>query len=299
MILLLVNLALAADCPDLGDSINGIAAALNDVDLDTARELARKATTGLECQQKPISPVMLTSLFQLAGSVELYMGEEADALELYARGVAVSPMAQIDSLLGEDCELAYEAVRKKSLETAGGTLRIDGQVEAWLDGRSVSTGVELDVSAGGHLLQWREGPEEPMQARVARVETREARVLPLGSQAAVPAPAAPAAPAATPAPVEDVATSGGGTGQTNMARMGALGGGAVGLVVGGVLIASAGLSHRSFDNETDPNELSGLQTRTNVLTVAGIGLGVVGLAVGGVGFVLLEDGAGVTWSRRW
>ncbi len=282
--LLWVGAALAGDCPDLGDAITGITTALNDVDLDVAHELALQATSGLECQASPINTVVLTSLFQLAGSVELYMGDQTAAEVLFERAVAVAPLAVIDPLLGDDAATAYDLVRKQVLDTPGGTLRIEGQVDAWLDGRPLVVGVDADVAVGNHLLQWRETPEEPLQARVVRVSTREARVLPLGTQVAT-----------APEPVAD----GGGAGMAGGARMGALAGGAVGLVAGGALLGAAGLSHRAFDAETDPTALASHQTRTNTLTLVGLGVGAIGLAVGGVGFVLLDQGAGLTLTRRW
>jgi hypothetical protein len=288
VILLLVSAALAADCPDLGDAINGISTALNDADLDVARELALEATAGLECQPKPVSSVVLTSLFQLAGSLELYIGEAEAAQALYERAVAVSPLAQIDPLLGEDAEAAYIVVRKEILDSPGGTLRVEGQVDAWLDGRVLTPGVNVDVTIGSHLLQWREAPEEALMARTVQVATRESRVLPLGEQVAP-----------TPAPVANGNNPSTGTGTGNGTRVGVLAGGAGGVVVGAVLIGAAGLSHSAFLNETDPNALPGHQTRTNALALAGFGVGALGLAVGGVGFVLLDEGAGLTWSLRW
>ncbi len=288
MMLLLVGAALAQDCPDLGEAINGISAALNDVDLDTAHTLALEATGGLECQAEPINTVVLTSLFQLSGAVELYMGEQTAAEVLFERAVAVSPLAQIDPMLGEDAATTYDNVRKQVLDTPGGTLRVEGQVDAWLDGRAVTPGVDMDVAVGNHLLQWREAAEEPLQARVVRVASREGRVLPLGTQVATTTGPGPAV-----AGGEDTSGSGGG------ARIAALGGGVAGVIVGGVLIGAAGLSHNAFENETDPTELAGHQTRTNALTLAGIGVGALGLAVGGVGFVLLDEGAGLTWTKRW
>lgn len=289
MMLLFVSAALAGACPDLGASINGISAALNDVDLDSARSISLEATAGLACQPAPINPVVLTSLFQLAGAVELFMGEPVAADVLFERAASVSPLATIDPVLGDDAAAAYDAVRKQVMDTPGGTLRVEGQVEAWLDGRPIAPGGDVDVAVGNHLLQWREAPDAPLQARVVRVATREGRVLPLGAQTAA---------AATPAAGGTGGASASGSSGSG-ARMGALAGGAVGVIAGGVLIGVAGLSHSAFDRETDPTELGRLQTRTNALTIAGLGVGAVGLAVGGVGVVLLDGGGGLSWSHRW
>ncbi len=281
--------ALAQDCPNLGEAITGISAALNDVDLETARSLSLEATAGLLCQPEAVNTVLLTSLYQLSGAIELYMGETDAADILFERAVAVSPLAQIDPMLGADAEAAYDAVRAQILETPGGTLRVDGRVEVWLDGRPINTGAPHDVTVGNHLLQWKQGPEEAMEARIVRVSSGEGRSLPLGSGDGSSSP-----PPRSSSRSSD-SSGGGGRG----ASVGLLAGGGFGVVAGGVLIALAGVSHNAFENEPNPHELEAHQTRTNALAISGMAVGAIGVAAAGVGVVVLDDGAGLTFTRRW
>ncbi len=278
--------ALAQDCIDLVQAIDVISAALSNVELDTAHAMSEQTLEALECQDEAVNTLVLVNLFQLAGSVALFSGEEADAQAYFGRAVAVSPTAPFEAMYGDEALKAYQEVQRSVIDTPNGTLVVRGAVEAWLDGRQLSMAVPVDVAVGTHLLQWRtvgeEELEEELENRTIRVAPQEARVLTLGTQVEGESPA-------------ELPGEGGGI---DGKQLGLLAGGGAGIVAGGVLLGLAAAAQGSFYAEADPDALEGIKRRNNVFVVAGSALGVAGAGLVGVSF-LADDGPGLALSWRW
>ena len=275
-LMLLPTAAHAQDCADLVGAVDAIAAALAQVEIDTAQALADEATSQLECQTDPVNTVMLSGLFQLTGAVAVFNGETADAEAAFARAVAISPTTPIDSVYGEDVENLYHQVQRRLLDESGGALLLQGSATAWLDGRPVTMGQPIDVVVGHHLLQWQED-DGPMQAREIRVASLETRQLTLGT-------------VSEQDQRRQVANPGEGMGDLSVAT---LAGGAGGVVLGGTLLVLAASSQSAFYKETDPNALEGLQARNHLFAITGLGLTAVGLGAVGVSF-FVHDAPGLS-----
>ncbi len=293
-LLLLPPVAHAQDCVDLVDAIDAINASLADVDIESAKMLADEATQQLECQPQPVNTVMVAGLFQLAGAVAAFAGEVADAEAFFARAVAISPTAPIDSVYGDDVEQQYQQVQRRLMEEPGGSLLLTGTAEAWLDGRKVTMGMPLDVVVGHHLLQWQE-EDEPLQARELRVAAMETRQLTLGQadpdagrrpprQPREPREPREPRPVVPKEPREPVELS-----STTVAM---LAGGGAGIVAGGALLALAAGAHGSFFEEQDPDALQGIKVRNRIFAVSGLTLMAAGAGTAGVSF-FVHDGPGV------
>mgnify|MGYP006971704588 CR=1 FL=1 len=276
-LLLLPSIAHAQDCMNLVDAVDSIAAALAEVEIDRAQEVADQAIHQLECQEQPVNTVMLTGLFQLAGAVAAFNGETTDAEQAFARAVAISPTTPIDAVYGGDVEQLYQQVQRRLLDESGGSLLLSGSARAWLDGRQVTMGQPVDVVVGHHLLQWQED-DGPMQAREIRVAAMETRQLTLG----VVDPDAQRRQ-------RSVAPPSSGRGSAGTALL--IGGGA-GVVVGGVLLGLASGAQSAFFREEDPTALAGIQARNHALALSGISLLAAGAGTAGVSF-FVQDAPGV------
>ncbi len=286
-LLLLPSVGYAQDCMDLVDAVDSIAAALAEVEIERAQELADQATHQLECQSQPVNTVMLSGLFQLTGAVAVFSGEDADAEQAFARAVAISPTSTIDPVYGEDVEKQYQAVQHRLLDEAGGSILLTGSAKAWLDGRQVTMGVPIDVVVGHHLLQWQED-DEPMQAREIRVAAMETRALTLGE----------ADPDAQRRGNRQIVSGAGGGGGGSTAGTAMLIGGGAGVVVGGVLLGLAAGAQSSFYQETDPTALQSIQARNHAFAISGLSLMAAGAGTVGASFFVL-DGPGVQLGLRF
>ncbi len=271
VLLAVPGVARAQDCADLVAAVDQVSAALATVELEQAQVLADGALQQLECQPEPINPLVLASLFQLAGAVSLYMGSQTDAEQAFARAVAASATTPVDPMFGDDVQQIYLEVKRRVLEEPAGSLTVRGQVEAWLDGRPLQVGLPVDVTVGHHLLQWSEG-EEPLQGREIRVAAMEARLLTLGE-----APQESGRHERLDLQVD----TGGGAPRTAFW----IGGGA-GVLAGGVLLGLAVGTQTAFYREEDPDRLETIQGRNHAFIISGLGLGVAGAGVLGASFLV-------------
>jgi hypothetical protein len=290
ILLLLPRPSLAADCVELVVAVDEISTALAKVELERANEVADHALTQLECQPDPVSPLVLTGLFQLAGAVAQFSGSPARAQQAFARAIAISPTAAMDPVYGQAVQDAYAEVKRRVLSEPGGELTLRGDVQVWLDGRMVAPNQPVDVSVGEHLLQYREGAA-PLKGRSILVASGETRSLTLGTLPAEPAVAP------EPAPVAVVPPPSGGEGSEGPSK-GLLIGGGAGVVAGAVLLGVAAGAQTSFWRATDAAELEGLYQRNHAFVLAGAGLGVAGAGLMGASF-LVDGGPGVQLSWRW
>ena len=145
----------------------------------------------------------------------------------------------------------------------------------------MTVGVPFDVTTGQHFLQWKAAGGE-MQNRLIRVESGEARAIPVG-------------PGAETFQTEDFG-SGGVTLETKHWVM--IGGG-VAAITGGVLLALGAKAYGDYTNTEDPNELEPLKNKANLLFAAGGATAGVGVGALIAGPVFLSDGSpgiGLQWT---
>jgi hypothetical protein len=277
---LLPAVAHAQDCPSLVEAVDQISSALQQVEIERAQELATTAYDGIACQPEPVNPVTLAGLFQLIGAVAVFAGETADADAAFARAVAISPMATIDSIYGSDVEQLYQQVQRRLLDEAGGSLLVRGSAAAWLDGRTVTMGVPVDLVVGQHLLQW-QLEDGPMQSREIRVVATETRQLTLGELSDEELR-------------QQMRANRGGIDP----NLPVLIGGGVGLAAGAVLLGLASRAEDSLHTEEDPDALAGIQARNHAFALSGAGLLAVGAGAAGISF-FVHDAPGVRVAVRF
>ncbi len=264
--LLVPSSAHAGDCVDLVEALAVVRSAVEEVRLDEAAVMAEQTVDALSCQEAPVNPLLLTSVFQLQGAVAHFRGDPGEADAAFRRAVAVAPMSTLDARFGEDAAATYRAVQRSVLAESNGTITVAGQVDAWIDGRLVELGTSLELPVGYHLLQWREGEDIKLHSRTLRMAVGEARVLPLGADAIVEG---------QPVRAER---------DLDWAPYARAGGGLVLLAGAGVLLAGA-KAYQDFERTDDPMELETHQSRNHALVIAGASTAAVGAGVIGVSFV--------------
>ena len=141
--------------------------------------MAAKAQKDLLCQTEPVNHLVLTSVFHMAGAVHLFLGEEEASWEAFGFSASVAPMATLDPVLGAQAQESHEVLRQSVIAAPQGSIQFSGDAEVWLDGKSAMVGPPIDLTAGKHFIQWRT-PEGAMQNRIIRVESGEARAIPVG-----------------------------------------------------------------------------------------------------------------------
>jgi hypothetical protein len=269
-----------SDCTNLMRAVAQISASLDQAQLDEASILATNAREDLSCQENPVSNLVLTSVFHLSGAVHMFLGEEKKAWEAFGFSASIAPMASINPVLGAQAQETHEILRQSVLAAPQGQIQFSGNAKVWLDGKPTEIGPSIDMPAGQHFLQW-QSEGQPMQNRVIRVESGEARAIPVGPGAE--------------------SFKGDSFGGIKLeAKHWALMGGGAAVVTGGVLLALGFKAKADFETTSDQTELDALAKKANTLLIAGgatAGLGVSALIAGPM---FLADGSpgfqvGFTW----
>ncbi len=281
-------------CASLSGALTDISAAIDEALLDEAEALADAARRSLLCQPAPVPAMMINAIFSLKGAIHIFQGKDAAGEEAFEWAVAVSPLAPLDAMLGARPIAAYNKVRDEVLARPVGTLRLQGDAQAWVDGRPVPIGTPAELPAGPHLLQWKkEGG--PMQGRIISVASGEIRTLPVGDPAAgssSPATAAPATESAATLPTQAAMPK---------ERLLYLAGGG-GLVAAGGGMLMAGLTRRGQIEDgafESVDELDKLASGANLLGAVGIASAVLGAGLLGVGVVTTDSTAVVALGGRF
>lgn len=268
--LLTKNVNLPSDCTNLMTAVSQISASLDQAQLDEASVLASKAREDLSCQEKPVSNLVLTSVFHLSGAVHMFLGEEKQAWEAFGFSASMAPMATINPVLGSQATETHEILRQSVLAAPQGQIQFAGNAEVWLDGKPAEIGPSIDMPAGQHFLQWKaEG--QPMQNRVIRVESGEARAIPVG-----------------PGAESFKGDSFGGV--KFEAKHWALIGGGAAVVTGGVLLALGFKARADFDSAAEA-DLETAAQKANTLLIAGGATAGLGLSALIAGPMFLADGS--------
>lgn len=287
----------ASACTPLPDRLREIGAALDEVRLDEAAEAARLADQELACQTEVVSNLSLISLYQLAGAVQMFLGDAGAAELEFGRAIAISPTARLDAGLGADAEALYEQVRGRALAVPGGLVTVEPVVQAWVDGRRLEENRPMDLAAGQHLVQVERGGElVGATFRLGPGETRSinaegSAVLSSGSSSSTTLPTTSAGGGTT----SSAGTIDGGS--RAGPRWGLVAAGGVGLAAGAVSLVVASGSQSEFETTDSYDDLAALKVRTNALAVTGYTLVGVGAGLGVVGFVDGGYGLGASW--RW
>ena len=260
------------DCANLMATVTQISTALDEALLDEASTLAAKAREDLACQTKPVNSLVLTSVFHLSGAVHLFMGQEKQAWEAFGFSASIAPMATLNPILGAQAQEAHEVLRQSVVAAPQGQIQFSGAGEVWLDGKPVEIGPLIDVPAGQHFLQWRsEG--QTMQNRVIRVESGEARAIPVG-----------------PGAESFQGNSFGGINKLELKHWIYIGGGAA-IVTGGILVGLGLKARNEYESTTDPNALDGLAAKANIFLISGGATVATGVGALIAGPIFLEDGS--------
>jgi len=258
------------DCTNLMNAVTELRGALDEALMEKAANIAKKTEQDLACQQTPVPPLVLTSVFHLAGAVHLFNDKKDDAWEAFAFSASISPMASLDPVLGQKAVDLHTKLRESVLANPQGQLQFSGEAEVWVDGKPVEVGPPVEMPAGRHYLQWRSAGQ-PMQNRVIRVESGEARAIPVGPGA------------------ENFKGEGFGGSRLESKQIAYIGG-AVAVVGGGVMLALGIKARSEFDQTSDPDELDALAKRANVLLIAGGATTAVGVGTLIAAPIFLEDG---------
>ena len=257
-------------CGVLSQAISEIQSALDDGDLEIARDRAEQAKRDFLCQDGPINNLILVSILHLSGAAHLYIGNDDAAWNDFGFSASAAPLATINPVLGTRATETHEVLRQSVLAAPAGRLQMQGSAEIWLDGASIQTGVPLDVTAGQHLIQWRE-EGMPMQNRIYRVESGELRAIPISSDAG------------------DIIEEGlTGTGDLTPRHYAMIGGGAS-LATSGLLFYMASSTKAEFDNTTDPTELDSLKSKYNGLIIGSALTGALGVAGLSGAFIFMDS----------
>lgn len=293
--LLVGQAAWAQGCPDLGDTLRQVSAAVDEVRLEEAEEMAGQATNALGCQTEVVNSLTLVALYQAAGAVQYFLGHFNDADDLFARAVAVAPASRLDPAYGDAPSTIYENIRAATLSAAAGSLSGPDQVDAWVDGRPLSADYPLDVAPGHHLIQVRT-PSGGLLNTVHRIAPGEKLIVTRDGAVQVVRKERP--PEGQPVQ-QPLITSGATPSEPGGRRVGLLAVGGLGVAAGAVGIVLASFSHEQFFQATSVDDLDTLRLRTNALAAGGIGLAAVGAGIVGVGVVPRKTGADVLFTWRF
>jgi hypothetical protein len=276
-------------CASLSTALTAINAALDEALLDEAEALADDARRSLLCQPEPVPAMLINAIFSLKGAVHIFQGKEKAAEEAFEWAVAVSPLAPLDAMLGARPVEAYNRVRDEVLARPVGTLHLQGDAQAWVDGRSSPIGTPLELPAGPHLLQWqKEG--EPMQGRIISVASGEVRTLPVGKGGGAAFNAAVSDAAALPSP----------TGLAQRRNLYLASGGGLVAAGGGLLVAGLAKRGQVEDGDFDTmGELDQLAASANTLEAIGMASAALGAGLLGVGLVTTEATTAVVLRGRF
>ena len=259
-----------SSCGSLMLAISEIQSALDDGDLEIARDRAEQAKRDFMCQEAPINNLILVSVLHLSGAAHLYIGNDDAAWNDFGFSASAAPLATINPVLGARATETHEVLRQSVLAAPAGRIQMEGTAEIWLDGASIQTGVPLDVTAGQHLIQWRQ-EGMPMQNRIYRVESGELRAIPVSSDAG------------------DIIEEGlTGTGDLTPRHYAMIGGGAS-LATSGLLFYLASSTKAEFDSTTDPTELDSLKSRYNGLIIGSALTGALGVAGLSGAFIFMDS----------
>jgi hypothetical protein len=260
-----------SNCTNIMLAVTQISAALDQAQLDEASTLASQARNDLACQEKPVSNLVLTSVFHLSGAVHMFLGEEKAAWEAFGFSASIAPMATLNPVLGAQAQETHEILRQSVLAAPQGQIQFSGEAKVWLDGKEVEVGPTMDMPAGQHFLQW-QATGQAMQNRVIRVESGEARAIPVGAGA------------------ESFQGDSFGGVKLKAKHWAMMGGGAA-VVTGGVLLALGLKAKGDWKNNTDPDEVDALAQKANTLLIAGGATAGIGIGALIAGPVFLESGS--------
>jgi len=243
------------DCPDLASLSAEIRTAIDDVELDRAREHADQVIPALACQPAPVSALALHTALVAAGAAHHFDGQDARAADLFAWAAAAAPTSLPDPALGEGVRDLYLRTRAAGMTDAPAHLVV-GKGPLWVDGTPREAHTAIATEPGRHLVQWIDGDRGTVNLMV--------EALP-GEQHTLAGGRLP--PALPDAPLARRSVSVGRWMQV---------GGTLGLLAGtGFLIGSA-QAHRAFDTASAPGQLVSLQQTVNSRTIIGGSLALAG-----------------------
>ncbi len=257
-------------CGVLAMAISEIQSALDEGETETALNLAEQAKQDFMCQEGPINNLILVSILHLSGAVNLSLENDDSAWNDFGFSASAAPLATINPVLGARAVETHEILRQSMLAAPTGRIEIQGSAEAWLDGSPIETGVVLDVTAGQHLVQWRQ-EGMAMKNRIYGVESGQLRTVPVSDESGTI--------------VASVSTGGIDLTSRHYAMMG----GGVSLATSGVLFYMASNTKTEIDNTTDQYEIDSLTSKYNGLIIGSALTGVLGVAGLSGAFIFMDS----------
>lgn len=157
MLLWWLATALAAPCPDVAEEVDAAWAAFDDAELVLAEERVDGAVEHLTCQERLVTTEELLELFRLDGLIALAQEDRKGAVYATIRMVTIDPTAAPGAELGPEIGELHDSWATR-LEETRVSVYVEGDGEAWIDGRPVGrVGTPTTVVAGEHLVQAHDG----------------------------------------------------------------------------------------------------------------------------------------------
>lgn len=153
LILFLASSALAADCPNVQDTIAEAWRLFDDAEVAASKALLAEANENLGCQTQLVAADDLLELYRLDGLVSLALDDPKGAVYATLRAVAADHLAAAPPPeYGPDLADLYD-IWVARLKESTITLEVKGGGAVYVDGRSTDLDSPLDVVEGEHLVQ--------------------------------------------------------------------------------------------------------------------------------------------------
>jgi hypothetical protein len=148
----------AQDCPKVADAVASALDALDQAELELAKQRIAQGYGSLACQTEVVDTTTLLELYRVDGLIALAQSDPKGMVYATLRAVAAShdagrPPDRYGPELQESFDTWVERLQQDLV-----TVTVSDGGTAWVDGRAVDAAHPLQVLEGEHLLQVPEGP---------------------------------------------------------------------------------------------------------------------------------------------
>jgi hypothetical protein len=160
MLLLLTALApsRAEDCPQVADQVTAALQALDQAELDLAKQKISQGYDALLCQTVVLDTETLLELYRVDGLIALAQSDPKGMVYATLRAVAAShDTGRPPDRYGPELQASFDKWAER-LQQDLVTVTVSDGGTAWVDGRSVDVAHPLQVVEGEHLLQLPDAP---------------------------------------------------------------------------------------------------------------------------------------------
>lgn len=152
--LLLSVAAAQAPCPEVGAQTELAWSEYQSAELEAAAEHLAAAEQSLACQFEPLTSTELLELYWLRALVALSADDDRGLLQALQHAISVDHTQRPPVAYGPDLRSAWERLAREATLVS---VVVRGPEPAFIDGRRVDPGVAVQVAAGQHVVQVREG----------------------------------------------------------------------------------------------------------------------------------------------